>query len=225
MGSKPEMSLTWLLDFDDTLASAPLTWAVTHALPRMIAENGLPADPVRLNAALMHGQQLSNQNTEPQVVLDSFFARMGWPAHLKKPLLQTIYADYQPALFTDVLPFLMAIRRHGDLALVVSNNPRAPQIAEKLGLVEYVYAVYTPQLCGSCRPKPDGSLWDYIRQQHHGLDQTQVRMIGDDPWSDGAFARQCGIRCWLLDRFDRFQGVPATDGFEVVRSLAEIEHD
>lgn len=219
------MPVTWLLDFDDTLATAPLTWAVTHALPRLIAENGLPVDPTRLNAAVLHGQQLSNQNLDPQVVLDAFFAKMDWPAHLKEPLMQAIYADYEPALFADVLPFLTAIRRKGDRALIVSNNPRSPQIAAKLGLGDYIHAVYTPQLCGTCRPKPDGSLWHHIRQQYHDLDYTDARMIGDDPWSDGAFARQCGIRCWLLDRFDRFQGVRDTEGCALVGSLAEIAVD
>ena len=36
--------MNWILDFDDTLAVGPNTWALTVILPELIAANSLPFD-------------------------------------------------------------------------------------------------------------------------------------------------------------------------------------
>jgi len=50
-------------------------------------------------------------------------------------------------------------------------------------------------------------------------------VVGDDPWSDLAFARASGLPAWLLDRDDRFGGLDLGPDARRVRSLADIPLD
>jgi len=77
-------------------------------------------------------------------------------------------------------------------------------------------------MCPGSQPKPHRSLWDYVTaRQPIPRGYTPV-IVGDDPWSDGAFAVNCGVACWLVDRRNRFAAHPNRQQFRWVASLLDI---
>lgn len=216
------MSINWLLDFDDTLASGVTTWGINHALPRLIATYDLPYDPAELHAAALAAQERANQVIDPRPVLAEMFTRLNWPEHLQPEFLRDVQTGYQPEVFPDALPFLQRAQTRGDAVYIISNNPTAPDIAARLGLAPYIRQIYTPRLQPGLLPKPHPGLWDYICAANTEFDPQQAVIVGDDPWSDGAFAAACGLPCWIVDRDERFSGL---SGLRRVKSLAEIPPD
>ncbi|MFQ3566917.1 MAG: HAD family hydrolase [Aggregatilineales bacterium] len=206
----------WFIDFDDTLALGPTTWAVQTVLPEMIRRHALPADEHTLTRALLHGQAQAASGLNEMLILDELFDAMGWPDDLKPTLIEAVFERYTPTLFADAIPFLQRLREHKQRVFILSNNNQAPQLAEGLGIVTLVEDVFTPKRCAVSRGKPDRALWDCVLAQ---LTPTAPIIIGDDPWSEGAFAAACEIDCILVDRLDRFANISA---FPRVRSLAEI---
>jgi FMN phosphatase YigB (HAD superfamily) len=213
---------TWLLDFDDTLASGNITHALQHTFPRFIREHQLDADPQRLHSVLLDLQQRMNQNPEIEPLLQTLFETMGWNPELGDQLLDDLWNSAKPALFNDALPFLERLQARGSRILIVSNNPRTPEQVKLLGLLPLVDGVFTPKLVADARPKPHRSLWDYLVTQHVDLTPEAVAVVGDDPWSDGAFADACGLPCWIVDRGGRFAAMRDQTPYTWVRSLAEI---
>ena len=203
---------TWFLDFDETLVVGPVSYALETALPTMIRDHNLTLDQMRLNAALLLGQEQAASGMGDMEILQILFDEMGWPHHLKQQLSSDVFEHYTPALFDDTLPFL---ERIGSI-YVISNNNQAPEIARQLGLSLYIKAFFTPKLCGVSAGKPQRDLWDFVSASY---DVTKALLVGDDPWSDGVFAITCGIDCILLDRRDRFAHLSQ---YRRVRSLAAI---
>ncbi|WP_119070948.1 HAD family hydrolase [Aggregatilinea lenta] len=216
-------SKIWLVDFDDTLATGPVTWGYQHALPKLIEAHGLPVDPVRFNRSLLAAQELSNQTMDLDAILHGFFQEMNWPAELEQSLLRDVLENYRPQLFEDTTAFLSALHVAGQTVVVLSNNPRAPQFARDLGLDAIVDDVITPHMLPGARPKPDRSFWDRVMERLPAATGDNAIMVGDDPWSDLAFAQECGLHAWLLDRYDRFADVDLGLNMRRVRTLLEIE--
>jgi FMN phosphatase YigB (HAD superfamily) len=187
----------WFLDFDETLVVGPVTWALQTVLPTMIRENALPNDQVKLDSALLIGQEQAARGMGDMEILDVLFSEMGWPHGLKQNLITEVFERYTPSLFADTLPCL---ERIGGI-YVLSNNNHAPQIAQHLGMTPYIKGFFTPKLCGVTAGKPQRDLWDFVSASY---DVESAILVGDDPWSDGAFADACGIDCILVDRLDRF---------------------
>jgi FMN phosphatase YigB (HAD superfamily) len=213
---------TWLIDFDETLASGGLTWAFQFAFPKFVSRHQLAYDPQRLDQVMLAVQERASQEADPQPLLQELFENMGWPGHLKDQLLDDLMTSYQPALFDDTMPFLKKLRQHHRRVYVVSNNRQSPQYMPLLGLEPYIDGVFTPHTCPGTQPKPHRSLWDYITAHEHGIDPQTTVVIGDDPWSEGAFAEACGLACWIVDRMNRFSTMRDNGDCQWVRSLAEI---
>ena len=197
--------MQFFLDFDDTLVVGPVTWAIQHVFPQMIRVHGLPYSPTALDAALLAGQQGASAGADDTALLDDLFGRLGWPDDLKGYLFNAVFDHYQPSLFDDTLPFLQRLAEHDSPIYVLSNNNHAPDLAHRLGLAPYITAFFTPKLCGVSRGKPHRDIWDTICADYP---VKGAILVGDDPWSDGAFAEACGLLCYIVDRMDRFSAIP-----------------
>lgn len=219
------MAITWFLDFDDTLATGATTWGLKYALPKLMREHRLTCDTEVYEQAVLDAMQQVNQELDEQWIMDTLFDKLGWPHELQKPLFDDVWTNYRPQLFEDVLPFLQRLQRRGEAIYIISNNPGSPDLAKQLGIADFITAVYTPKLCPNTRPKPDRSLWDYVLEANAHLAGVQPVMVGDDPWSDGAFAERCGLPCWIVDRDDRFSRLSGEQSHYRVRSLLDIPVD
>jgi FMN phosphatase YigB (HAD superfamily) len=215
--------LNWILDFDDTLAVGPNTWALTVILPDIIAANNLTFDQTQFTEATLSAQEIANETNDDQAILDQMFRTLNWPTHLKQDLVTRMYSEYQPRLYDDTLPFLGRLKNEGHTILVISNNSYAPHIAQQLGIEQYFTGIFTPSNCGGVASKPDREMWDYVVAQ--GLIDTGVPtvVVGDDPWSEGAFADNCGHTCWVLDRLGRYSSLRARyPAYQWAASLDDI---
>jgi FMN phosphatase YigB (HAD superfamily) len=215
---------TWFLDFDDTLATGATTWGLKYALPRLMQDHQLTCERQVYQQAVLAAQEQSNQERDSQLVLDELFDKLGWPRSLQSVLLNDIFTNYRAQLFEDTLPFLERLKTRAEPVYILSNNPTAADLVQYLGIADYFRQVYTPESCPNTRPKPHRSLWDYVLKTNPAVGAGAV-MVGDDPWSDGAFARKCGLPCWLVDREKRFEHLRGQDGFGLVSSLLDIPLD
>ncbi len=213
---------TWFLDFDDTLAVGPVTWALNEVLPRLIAENHLPYDAVQFEAATLHAQEQSNTDAGDAAVIDDLFNMLGWPDSLKADLLTRTFDEYRPTLYEDTVEFLDYLSGQSAAVYILSNNNHAADMATHLGIAHYFKDVFTPKFCGGVRGKPQRAMWDFVIEK--GIAQTSetIALVGDDPWSDGAFADSCELPCWILDRMSRFGHLYPAKPYRWVRSFREI---
>jgi FMN phosphatase YigB (HAD superfamily) len=202
----------WFLDFDDTLIVGPVSLTLDTVIPKLLKDNHLPLDQEKLDAAAVQGLEDAAQGKTEMQLLNGLFEVMGWPKPLMEQLLHDAFDHYRPVLYPDSLPFLQAVSP----IYIISNNNRAPQFAELLGIMPYIKDIFTPDGSGVERGKPDRDLWDVVSASCEIEDAV---MVGDDPWSDGAFAVNCGIEYYMVDRTNRF--IKQTQ-FRRVHSLMEI---
>lgn len=194
--------MAFILDFDDTLALGPNTWAFETVLPELIKEHKLPYEQTLFDEVMLKAQEESNTTGDEAAILDYVFGTLGWPANLKQDLVHRVFNEYQPALFPDTLPFLE--RKKGETLLMVSNNNYAPQVAQALGIADYFRAIITPKSSGK-RAKPQPDMWEAVKEI---VGNDSVTMIGDDPWSDGLFSQgHEGASCYILDRLNRYKSL------------------
>lgn len=211
-----------LLDFDDTLAIGPMTWGTEEFLPDLMARYGLTVDPARLDAALLRAQQSAAARFDESRILDDFLTDLGWPDQVRAELAAAARADFTFRLYPDTVPFLTDLRNRGIRIFVVSNNNRSPRIAAELGIAQHIEAFFTPRMDPTWRPKPDRSLFDAVRAQVAEIGPDNAVMVGDDPWSDGAFAAAVGLPCWIVDRRDRYGSLDLAPHIVRVPSLAQV---
>jgi FMN phosphatase YigB (HAD superfamily) len=211
-----------LVDFDDTLAVGPMTWGIEQFLPDLMSRHGLTAEPQRLDAALLRAQESAAARYDESRLLDDFLSDLGWPEPLRVELAEAARAEFEFTLFSDTVPFLRGLQDRGIKTFIVSNNNRCPRIAAELGIADYIEAFFTPRMDPAYRPKPDRSLFDAARIAVAEIGPETAVMVGDDPWSDGAFAAAVGLPCWIVDRRRRFDTLALP--FHVVRvpSLAHV---
>ena len=209
----------WLLDFDDTLALGPNTWAFQEVLPNLIRENNLPFDKALFDKVTLQAQQQANEDVSEEELLNNLFKTLGWRDELKSELIHRIYNGYQPHLFDDTVPFLEYLRERGDKAYLITNNNYAPQLAENLGIANYFEAMITPKQFG-VQAKPHRDMWDVL-QAEYAL-EGDIIMVGDDPWADGTFAQRVNIPCWILDRLSRYTSLHDELSFQWVQTFDDI---
>jgi HAD superfamily hydrolase (TIGR01549 family) len=207
--------MAWILDFDDTLAVGPNTWAFETVVPQLIQEHNLPNQAALVAEVLLKAQEASNITGDDEAILDFVFGTLGWPDSLKTDLVHRVFNEYQPALFPDTTAFLE--RMKGETLIIVSNNNYAPQLAQALGIADYFKAIITPKSSGK-RPKPQAEMWDAVAEW---TGNEALHMVGDDPWSDGLFSQgNKAASCWILDRLGRYQSLNLP--YRFVSSLNEI---
>jgi FMN phosphatase YigB (HAD superfamily) len=216
--------ITWFVDFDDTLVSGPVTWAWEHVVPRFAAQHQLPYDEASFGRVFFPILERANQNEDAQVLLTDLFRGLRWASELQPAFFEEVSINLHLEPFEDTLPFLERCQARGEAVYVISNNPRSPKTAAKIGLTPYIRGFFTPELCPGCLPKPDRSLWDYVMAQGVVASAAEAVMIGDDPWSDGPFAQRCGLRCWLVDRRERLAYLYGETPYQWVTSLLAIPH-
>ncbi len=216
------MPIRWFIDFDDTLATGSLTWSVDYALPKLIQENNLVYDADVLSKAVLIAQEKENQNVDYMLIVNELFDTMHWPYELQKSLMSDVMANFRPELYDDVIPFLDSLKASNQPVYVISNNPQCRNIAESLGISAYFSGFFSPEKSQGLQPKPHRSLWDNILSGDNQITVDESRMIGDDPWSDGLFAENCGLQCWIIDRGNRYQSLYEDKPYTWVKSLLEI---
>jgi FMN phosphatase YigB (HAD superfamily) len=217
------MTKSWFIDFDDTLATGPTTWGLKYALPRLVQLNRLPFDKEHFAHAVLVAQERVAGSSDIRPALDELFDGMGWPHSLQQQLVDDLRTGYKPELFNDVLPFLQRLANSHKSVYVISNNPHAPELAQWLGIAQFILKYFTPKTCPGALPKPNASLWSYVLASGIRADNTNSIMIGDDPWSDGVFADKCGLSCWIIDRVDRFNNGRYTEkSYKWTQSLLDI---
>lgn len=212
----------WFLDFDDTLASGSTTWGLKHALPKLIREHRLPFDQARFAQAALAAQERVADSPDLGPVVDELFDAMGWPRALQQTLIDDVLSAYQPELFADALPFLQRLAAARHSVYILSNNPRAVVAAERLRIAPHIARCFTPETDTGGLAKPDPRLWDRLTAVLDGVSAHNAAIVGDDPWTDGAFAQRCGLRCWLVDRDGRFAHLYGQSSARWVASLADI---
>src|SRR5262249_4943117 len=134
--------MNWFLDFDDTLALGPITWAIQTVLPDLIQRNALAYDAAKLDKLVLDTQRDNVQRAKDTEMLDTVFQEMGWPDSLKANLLEKVFDQYTPVLFSDTLPFLQHMTANGQALYILSNNNHAPQIAEALAINQFFAAIF-----------------------------------------------------------------------------------
>lgn len=212
----------WILDFDETLASGVLTWALEFAFPTLIERHALPYDADRFNTALLSAQERAAQRADPRALLHDLFTAMDWSADLESELFADVTQNYRPALFPDTLPFLEAVAQRQQTAFILSNNPHSVATAAALGIGDAVRAIFTPKSAPALLPKPDVALWRALVAAHPQVTPENSAIVGDDPWSEGEFAARCGVRCWIVDRKARFAARRGLFGVEWVETLTQL---
>lgn len=213
----------WLIDFDDTVVVGPLTWAVETALPDFIQRHGLPNDPDTLKKALIHAQEVAASQANEALLLQTFLADMDWSPDLQGELFKIMRTEFRFAIFDDTIPYLERLNDAGCRVMIVSNDNRAPFIAIELEIEHLFQRFFTPNLCFSCEPKPSRSMFDHARTLVPSLQLDNTIVVGDDPWSEGAFAANCDLPCIILDRRDWYGDKLTGEKITRVRSLAEID--
>lgn len=216
------MTKNWILDFNGTLATSGITWGLRHAFPRLIQEHQLPYDATRFEQAALVAQERGSQETDPRPLLHDLFETMGWPHELEAPLLKDIMTNYQPELFEDALPFLERLRQHGHTICIVSNNPISTDNIQRLDLAHYINHIVTPNSYPGSQPKPHRDLWDQMLNEYPQMQQQPSVVVGDDPWTDGLFAENCNLPCWIIDRMNRFTALHTQKPYQWVQSLLDI---
>lgn len=210
----------WILDFDDTLALGPNTWALQTVMPELIQKYNLPFNKESFDAVMLKGQEKANLDDDEEAVVNYVFEALKWDFALKDELIHRTYKGYQPHLFEDVQPFLEKCKQRNDTLLVVSNNNYAPQIMQQLGIDALFAAILTPKQTKK-RRKPYHDMWTDALAI---VGNEPVHVVGDDPWSDGLFGDgNQHATVWILDRLARYQSLHEEMVYRFVTSFADID--
>lgn len=212
----------WLVDFEETLAPGCLTFAINQSIPKFIQQYQLEYDGEHLAKVVLTLQERARQNPGIHLLLVEFFEQMHWPQEARVDFMNDIMADTPPYLFDDAIPFLERFKQKGQRVFIVSNNRSTPENIKITGLETYVEGVFTPFNTPNTQPKPNPSLWEHILNHAPDIEPENVAVVGDDPWSDGAFADTCKLRCWIVDRMNRFSEMRSKTPYFWVTSLLDI---
>lgn len=211
----------WLLDLDDTLQVGPLSWAAVNVLPEMARQLDRPLDPMRFEEGYARAQDLFNAGADDSMLAEALFRALDWPLALLPTVIERFHRDYRPALFDDTLAFLDNLTTRGCALYILSNNKHAPYVVDALRLGQYFTEILTPKTCG-VTGKPTPALWHSL-QTRTGFTAAETVVVGNNLRTDGAFSKNCGLDCIIVDRYNRYAA--ASGAHRIVRSLHEIVTD
>ena len=112
----------WIIDFDDTLAIGPNTWAFEVVLPELIKKYELPYQKERFDAVMVEAQKRSAKEADESKLLAYIFSELQWRNDIGDELIDRVFNDYTPDLFPDSLDFLKHLHETSEKLYLVSNN-------------------------------------------------------------------------------------------------------
>lgn len=207
----------WLLDLDDTVQVGPLSWAAVNLFPEIAAQAGRPLAPARFEEGYARAHELFDTGADETTLVEAIFHALDWPLTLVPTVIERFHHDYRPALFDDTLEFLDRLSSKGHILYVLSNSRRARAVVNALGLRHYFTDVLTPHEC-AVAAKPTPALWHYLKDRI-GISEAEAVVVGDNLWTDGLFAKNCGLDCIIVDRFRLYT---STGPHKLVHSLQEL---
>lgn len=210
---------TWLMDLDDTLQIAPLSWANIHLFPAIIARTGVKPDRETFETAYNRAEMLYAAGQNNDALGADFFQTLGWNVDVKTEVMDRFEREYHPALFDDTLPFLEWVTGQSSRIYMTSNSKWARGVSQMLGIERYFTDIINPAGSGAAR-KPDRAMWDYLLAHTPLTGPEGVVLVGNNMSTDAIFAQNCGLDCIIVDRYGRFTDMPART-FRVT-SLNEI---
>jgi FMN phosphatase YigB (HAD superfamily) len=184
--------------------------------------HNLPNEPERLEAAVLRAEEISNINNDHGAALMDLFEQMGWQAELQHELFNDVMTQFRPVLYDDAIPFLKALSVYPVRVYIISNNNRVPMFSRQFEIDTYFTRIITPKMLPDGLPKPRPNMWEYLSANEPDLTTENTVIVGDDPWSDGAFAEACRLPCWLLDRKQRYSRLKQFRHFQFVPDLLAI---
>jgi HAD superfamily hydrolase (TIGR01549 family) len=132
-------------------------------------------------------------------LIDRLLGELSLPAILRDDVIQA-YREatvVETPLFSDVEETLQALKRHGFLIAVLTDNPPVTQrskIAHARALDRLDARVYTRE-CGGEKPRREG----FIQAAHSlSLEPKELIMVGDNYFRDGLGAVQAGYMHALI---------------------------
>jgi putative hydrolase of the HAD superfamily len=220
----PHRVVLW--DFDGTLAQRPGMWSscvmevLDEAEPRHAVSLG------QIRAGLKNGfpwhspykphAHLGDPEAWWQAVgalLEAAIEAVGFAPARARELAKAVrvrYVDgrYGWHLFDDTMPALTAVADHGWRSVVVSNHvPELPELAEHLGLMGPIDAVFTSARTGFEKPHPEA-----FRIALRACGEPEMAwMVGDNPVADVAGAEAIGLPAILARTADPSATLRAAD--------------
>jgi hypothetical protein len=146
--------MLWFIDFDDTLAVGPFTWAFEHVIPQVVREHNLPYDEAQFNRAALEAQRQVDDSVGDDSMIEGFFKAVGWPSMLKGQFgrhLQWL----QQTLFDDTRPFW--IRLSGRRDCLSPHQQQADKPWRSCSGIDRCYTLLTRSVRRSASPSNPGT--------------------------------------------------------------------
>ncbi len=235
------MTLTLLIDLDDTLLDNPMESflpAYTQALGKHLADLLPPGEMI---AALMEGTRQMFANQRPDRTLETvfaayFFPRIGIPEETLRPRIETFYAEVFPGLQSTTRPrpaalTLMQTAFQRGYRVAIATNPVFPRTAilqrlrwAGLDPAEDPIAII-PSMESFHFAKPNPAYFAELLTWL-GWPKSATVMVGDDPSLDIDGGRKMGLPAyWVHPPGASFPAemLPPTGEGSIGATLAWIE--
>ena len=217
------MSLTLLLDLDDTLLQNDIDSFLPHYLGSFSKEAAAYVDPDRFVKTLLAGTQAMVKNRRPDCTLREVFDAAFYPALGVNPgEFQSLADDFYSRVFPklqsltrsrpEAVELVEAAKKRG-YQLVVATNPLFPltAILQRLTWAELPIDKYRFDLITSYETfhfvKPEPSYYAEIMARL-GWPSGAVLSVGDDLGRDITASRRLGLPAFWLAR----DGIPLPEG-------------
>lgn len=221
------MSLTLLLDLDDTLLQNQID-SFTSVYLKALAKHLSPwVEPEKMVPALMAATQKMIENQDPSLTLEQVFDQNFYPAiGIRRPeiqhLIDTFYAEVYPALqkVTQPRPEAIEVVRQAvqlEYRVIVATNPLFPAtaITQRLGWAGVPVDQVPYHLVTSYETfhfaKPNPAFFTEVLAQI-GWPESPAIMVGNDPENDTQPAAQAGLFTYLLTKTAHSQTTLHSDG-------------
>ena len=209
------MSLTLLLDLDDTLLVNPMDRFLPSYLDRLSNHLSTYSEPARIISNLLAATRTMSANTLPNRTLkavfnQSFYPAMGWEEEAIRPAIKQFYQQEFPKLGRITHPNpgtenLITTARQRGYRVAITTNPLFPRTAinQRLGWAGLAEHVYPFDLVTSFETfhfaKPNPAFYAECLARL-GWPEGPVMMVGDDPINDIQAAGRAGIATYFVNQ-------------------------